>query len=127
VISRIPREYHDETLPKQAHKVARFCSMCGPKLCSMKITADVRGYAAGLSDNEKAMLYPAPAGDLSAEAQRAKAEAGMADMSEKLRQMGEQVYVDAGKVAKAPHTAFDTEATHAAKNAALVRESNKAL
>src|SRR5690625_4789346 len=40
------REYHDETLPKDAHKSAHFCSMCGPKFCSMKITQDVRDYAA---------------------------------------------------------------------------------
>ncbi len=40
------REFHDETLPKDAHKVAHFCSMCGPKFCSMKITQDVRDYAA---------------------------------------------------------------------------------
>ena len=40
------REYHDETLPKEAHKVAHFCSMCGPKFCSMKITQEVREYAA---------------------------------------------------------------------------------
>ncbi len=40
------REYHDETLPKDAHKVAHFCSMCGPKFCSMKITQEVREYAA---------------------------------------------------------------------------------
>lgn len=39
------REYHDATLPKQAHKVAHFCSMCGPSFCSMKITQDVREYA----------------------------------------------------------------------------------
>lgn len=39
------REYHDETLPKQAHKVAHFCSMCGPNFCSMKITQEVRDYA----------------------------------------------------------------------------------
>ncbi|MGK7296766.1 MAG: phosphomethylpyrimidine synthase ThiC [Candidatus Wenzhouxiangella sp. M2_3B_020] len=39
------REYHDQTLPKDAHKVAHFCSMCGPKFCSMKITQDVRDYA----------------------------------------------------------------------------------
>ena len=38
-------EYHDETLPKDAHKVAHFCSMCGPHFCSMKITQDVREYA----------------------------------------------------------------------------------
>src|SRR5699024_6379313 len=40
------REYHDETMPKEAHKSAHFCSMCGPKFCSMKITQDVRDYAA---------------------------------------------------------------------------------
>lgn len=40
------REYHDETMPKEAHKVAHFCSMCGPSFCSMKITQDVRDYAA---------------------------------------------------------------------------------
>ncbi len=40
------REYHDQTLPKEAHKVAHFCSMCGPSFCSMKITQDVRDYAA---------------------------------------------------------------------------------
>ena len=45
------REYHDATLPKESHKVAHFCSMCGPHFCSMKITQDVRDYAAakGLS------------------------------------------------------------------------------
>ena len=36
------RKYHDETLPKESHKVAHFCSMCGPKFCSMKITQDIR-------------------------------------------------------------------------------------
>ncbi len=40
------KEFHDETLPKEAHKVAHFCSMCGPNFCSMKITQDVRDYAA---------------------------------------------------------------------------------
>jgi phosphomethylpyrimidine synthase len=67
------REYHDETLPKEAHKVAHFCSMCGPKFCSMKITQDVRDYAATLNDQEQ----------------------GMAQMSEKFKEMGGQVYVDA--------------------------------
>ncbi|WLP94656.1 phosphomethylpyrimidine synthase ThiC [Psychrobacter sp. M13] len=42
------REFHDETLPKDAHKTAHFCSMCGPKFCSMKITQNVREYAKGL-------------------------------------------------------------------------------
>ncbi|HYD96690.1 MAG TPA: phosphomethylpyrimidine synthase ThiC [Noviherbaspirillum sp.] len=48
------REFHDETLPKDSAKVAHFCSMCGPHFCSMKITQDVRDFAAaqGLSDDE---------------------------------------------------------------------------
>ena len=70
------RAFHDETLPKEAHKVAHFCSMCGPKFCSMKITQDVRDYAATLNDKEQ----------------------GMAQMSEKFRQLGSEVYVDAAAV-----------------------------
>jgi phosphomethylpyrimidine synthase len=70
------REYHDETLPKEAHKVAHFCSMCGPKFCSMKITQDVRDYAATLNDKEQ----------------------GMAQMSKKFLDLGANVYVDAEKV-----------------------------
>jgi len=48
------REFHDETLPQEAAKVAHFCSMCGPHFCAMKITQDVRDYAAshGLNDEE---------------------------------------------------------------------------
>ncbi len=48
------RDFHDETMPKDAHKSAHFCSMCGPNFCSMKITQDVRDYAAslGVSDEE---------------------------------------------------------------------------
>jgi phosphomethylpyrimidine synthase len=109
------RSYHDETLPKEAHKVAHFCSMCGPKFCSMKITQDVRDYAASLGDNEKSAL------GLDA------AQKGMAEMSDKFNAMGQQVYVDADKV-KAPHTtALESEAEHTARNAALVKESNKAF
>ncbi|MCL4757731.1 MAG: phosphomethylpyrimidine synthase ThiC, partial [Rhodocyclaceae bacterium] len=40
------REFHDETLPKESAKVAHFCSMCGPQFCSMKISQDVRDFAA---------------------------------------------------------------------------------
>ena len=42
------QQFHDETLPKEAHKVAHFCSMCGPKFCSMKITQDLRAEAAAM-------------------------------------------------------------------------------
>ncbi len=46
------RDYHDATMPKEAHKLAHFCSMCGPSFCSMQITQDVREYAARLGVNE---------------------------------------------------------------------------
>ena len=51
------REFHDETLPSENAKTAHFCSMCGPKFCSMRITEDVRAYAAkkGLEDQEAAL------------------------------------------------------------------------
>ena len=50
------REFHDETLPKEAMKTAHFCSMCGPHFCSMKITQDVRDYAAKIGVDEEAAL-----------------------------------------------------------------------
>ena len=70
------REYHDETLPKDAHKVAHFCSMCGPHFCSMKITQDVRDYAAtqGVTDEAEAL------------------EKGMAEKAEQFRTQGSQLY-----------------------------------
>ncbi len=49
------RAFHDETLPKEAHKSAHFCSMCGPQFCSMKITQDLREEAAAISEREKGM------------------------------------------------------------------------
>ena len=77
--------FHDETLPKEAHKVAHFCSMCGPKFCSMKITQDVREYAATLND---------PALRSIAGPDIASADAGMAQMSAKFREMGGALYID---------------------------------
>ncbi len=50
------KEFHDETLPKDSMKVAHFCSMCGPHFCSMKITQDVRDYAAAQGVSEKEAL-----------------------------------------------------------------------
>jgi phosphomethylpyrimidine synthase len=71
------RAMHDETLPKDAHKVAHFCSMCGPKFCSMEITQQVRDYAAKLNETPEMA-----------------AEQGMAEMSKKFREMGGKVYVE---------------------------------
>jgi phosphomethylpyrimidine synthase len=79
------REFHDETLPKDSAKVAHFCSMCGPKFCSMKITQEVRDYSAAL---ERGEVVDAQAD--SAEAQAA--EEGMAQMSEKFRDQGSEIY-----------------------------------
>jgi phosphomethylpyrimidine synthase len=78
------RDFHDQTLPKDAHKVAHFCSMCGPKFCSMKITAEVREYAAGMSDNEKADM----------EKQAAAARAGMAEKSKEFMDKGGEIYLE---------------------------------
>ena len=71
----LAKQFHDETLPKEAHKVAHFCSMCGPNFCSMKITQDVRDYAAehGL-DSAEAI------------------EKGMAEKAVEFRQSGSEVY-----------------------------------
>ncbi|HEV7890311.1 MAG TPA: phosphomethylpyrimidine synthase ThiC [Pyrinomonadaceae bacterium] len=52
----VAREYHDETLPQEGAKLAHFCSMCGPHFCSMKITQDVRDYAAQKQLDEQAAL-----------------------------------------------------------------------
>jgi phosphomethylpyrimidine synthase len=79
------RQFHDATLPKEAHKLAHFCSMCGPKFCSMEITQQVRDYAAKL--NDKGMLS-------SSEAVEQARQEGMDEMSEKFREMGSEVYVE---------------------------------
>ena len=50
------RAFHDETLPQEGAKVAHFCSMCGPNFCSMKITQDVRDYAAQLGVDESDVI-----------------------------------------------------------------------
>ncbi|MGD9667961.1 MAG: phosphomethylpyrimidine synthase ThiC [Hyphomicrobiaceae bacterium] len=86
------RSMHDETLPKEAHKVAHFCSMCGPKFCSMKITQDVRDFAAKLDE----------AGvEVALETTRIDPDSGMEAMSRKFRELGSEVYIDAEKMKRA--------------------------
>ncbi|HSV69039.1 MAG TPA: phosphomethylpyrimidine synthase ThiC [Methylibium sp.] len=70
------RDFHDETLPKDASKVAHFCSMCGPKFCSMKITQEVREYAAERGVAEAAAL-----------------DAGMAQKSAEFKAAGSELYI----------------------------------
>jgi phosphomethylpyrimidine synthase len=86
------RLFHDETLPKEAHKVAHFCSMCGPKFCSMKITQDVRDYAATLNDKEQ-KGFGGEGDQIPSEIEK-----GMARMSAKFKEMGSDLYLDAEKV-----------------------------
>ncbi|MGI4878581.1 MAG: phosphomethylpyrimidine synthase ThiC [Janthinobacterium lividum] len=77
-------KYHDETLPAEGAKTAHFCSMCGPKFCSMKITQEVRDYAAGMNTGEMVA-----AGD------EATAASGMAAMSELFKERGSEIYLPA--------------------------------
>jgi phosphomethylpyrimidine synthase len=78
------RAYHDETLPKESGKVAHFCSMCGPKFCSMKISQEVRDYAAAQGEGAEESAEAA--------ATRAEIEAGMAKMSEEYNSSGRKLY-----------------------------------
>ena len=70
------RDFHDETLPKEGHKAAHFCSMCGPNFCSMKITQDVRDYAAkqGVQNLDGVL------------------EKGMEEMSKEFKEKGGEIY-----------------------------------
>ncbi|WP_179504696.1 MULTISPECIES: phosphomethylpyrimidine synthase ThiC [unclassified Sphingomonas] len=78
-------QYHDQTLPAEGAKTAHFCSMCGPKFCSMKITQEVREFASKQNQAADAFL----AAD--------EAEAGMQAMSEKYREAGSELYLPAAE------------------------------
>ncbi|WP_260926887.1 phosphomethylpyrimidine synthase ThiC [Novosphingobium sp. 9] len=85
-------QYHDQTLPAEGAKSAHFCSMCGPKFCSMKISQEVRDFAA--RQNQPVETFVAAE---SAEANaEAEAEAGMAEMSRVFRETGSELYMGAG-------------------------------
>ena len=77
-------QYHDQTLPAEGAKTAHFCSMCGPKFCSMKITQEVRDFAA--KQNAPVETFVAAE----------EAEAGMAAMSELYHKTGRELYMGAG-------------------------------
>jgi phosphomethylpyrimidine synthase len=88
--------YHDQTLPAEGAKTAHFCSMCGPKFCSMKITQEVRDFAARQNQPADAFLAAgSPSGAETAEASRLAAVKGMEEMSERFREKGGEVYLPA--------------------------------
>lgn len=91
------RAYHDETLPQESGKVAHFCSMCGPKFCSMKITQDVRDYAAKLEAVEIKMVGM----DGQQERVVAEVESGMARMAETFKETGGEIYHQAATLKQA--------------------------
>ncbi|MEA3033069.1 MAG: phosphomethylpyrimidine synthase, partial [Sphingomonadales bacterium] len=84
-------QYHDQTLPAERAKTAHFCSMCGPKFCSMKITQEVRAFARGEPLADRPGDEPARTRDFALG--EAEAEEGMAEMSEKFRAEGSHIYV----------------------------------
>ncbi|WP_447827425.1 phosphomethylpyrimidine synthase ThiC [Aeromonas hydrophila] len=91
------RAYHDETLPQESGKVAHFCSMCGPKFCSMKITQDVRDYAAKLEAVEIKLVGM----DGQQEQVVAQVESGMARMAETFKETGGEIYHQAAALKQA--------------------------
>ncbi len=111
------RQFHDETLPKEAHKVAHFCSMCGPKFCSMKITQDVRDYAA----RQNARVGEAIA-ELQEEVGTVDPQAGMDEMSAKFKELGGELYIEAESASTASKALTPDERMRAA-----VKASNKEL
>ncbi|PCG08991.1 phosphomethylpyrimidine synthase ThiC [Sphingomonas ginsenosidimutans] len=104
-------QYHDQTLPAEGAKTAHFCSMCGPKFCSMKITQEVRDFAAKqnapVDTFVAAQSSPSSLGEVqpngggagqanTAPLDEAEAEAGMAAMSDLYHQTGRELYMGAG-------------------------------
>ena len=80
-------KYHDQTLPAEGAKTAHFCSMCGPKFCSMKITAEVREFAAKQNAGAETFIAASPG----------EAEAGMAAMSARFKEQGGEIYLPAAE------------------------------
>ncbi|MCZ0752177.1 phosphomethylpyrimidine synthase ThiC [Aeromonas enteropelogenes] len=108
------RAYHDETLPQESGKVAHFCSMCGPKFCSMKITQDVRDYAAkleaveikmvgmdGLQERVVAEVESGMARKETETFKQADVESGMARMAETFKETGGEIYHQAATLKQA--------------------------
>ena len=84
-------QYHDQTLPAEGAKTAHFCSMCGPKFCSMKISQEVREFAAR-QNSDSYLASESLKGENSPD-QRAENEKGMETMSEVYRAKGERLYL----------------------------------
>ncbi|MEW4447310.1 phosphomethylpyrimidine synthase ThiC [Qipengyuania sp. JC766] len=89
-------QYHDQTLPAEGAKTAHFCSMCGPKFCSMKITQEVRDFAA--KQNSDSYLATENIRRETPPEARENAEEGMEEMSRRYREKGERLYLPEDEV-----------------------------
>jgi len=87
-------QYHDQTLPAEGAKTAHFCSMCGPKFCSMKITQEVRDFAA--KQNSDSYLASENIKRETSPEEAEEAEKGMEEMSEVYKEKGEKLYLPKG-------------------------------
>jgi len=85
------RAYHDETLPQESGKVAHFCSMCGPKFCSMKISQEVRDYAADLESGKKIAIQLLDE-TLVLDSEQTDVAQGMAEKSAEFKAKGSEIY-----------------------------------
>jgi len=85
------KAYHDETLPQESGKVAHFCSMCGPKFCSMKISQEVRDYAADLEAGRKIEIQLLDE-TIVLDATPTDIEQGMAEKSAEFKATGSEIY-----------------------------------
>jgi phosphomethylpyrimidine synthase len=89
-------DYHDQTLPAEGAKTAHFCSMCGPKFCSMKITQEVRDFASKQNQGVDGFLATGPTATETAAASKAAAIKGMEAMSKLYNETGRELYMGAG-------------------------------
>ena len=89
-------QYHDQTLPAEGAKTAHFCSMCGPKFCSMKITQEVRDFAGKQNQGIEGFIATGPSGAETAAASKAAAIKGMEEMSALYNSTGRELYIGAG-------------------------------
>ncbi|WP_108810643.1 phosphomethylpyrimidine synthase ThiC [Sphingorhabdus sp. Alg231-15] len=95
-------QYHDQTLPAEGAKTAHFCSMCGPKFCSMKISQEVRDFASKQNQSAEGFIASEKLGADTAAASKAAAEEGMREMAKVYKDKGDRLYLPEDEVKQEP-------------------------
>jgi phosphomethylpyrimidine synthase len=93
-------QYHDQTLPAEGAKTAHFCSMCGPKFCSMKISQEVRDFASKQNQSAEGFIASEKLGADTAAASKAAAEEGMREMAKVYKDKGDRLYLPEDEVSE---------------------------